>query len=65
MADLVDHGWCLLFAAKYALRTDDTRLWVDRAVDDIDSEDVRAMLVWVFMPHADNDVCPWVAAESK
>ena len=57
--------WCLLLAPQYPLRPDDTRLRVDGAVHDVDAEYMAAVWVRVLVPHADDDVGPWMAADVR
>ena len=56
--------WCLLLAPQYPLRPDDARLRVDGAVNDVDAHDMAAVRIWVLVPHADNDVVPWVSGRA-
>ena len=48
----------LLLAPNYPLRPDDPSLRVDRTFDCIGRLDMRAMWVWVLVPHSDDDVSP-------
>ena len=52
--------WCLLLAPQYPFCPDDARLWVDGAVHDVYAEDMAAVGIGVLVPHADDDMGPWV-----
>jgi hypothetical protein len=58
---LGNHIWQLLLAADDALSTNNARSRVDRTVNDVDSENMRAMRIRVLVPHPDHDVGPRMA----
>jgi hypothetical protein len=62
---LRDDGWRLLPAPDDSLRADDTRLGVDRAVDHVYAQNVRAARIRVFVPHANNHLGPRMAEASS
>lgn len=53
----------LLFTPQYPLSANNACIWVYRAVDDVDGDHMRAVWVGILVPHADDDVVPWVAVE--
>ncbi len=59
---LHDPAWRLLFTPQYPLRSDNPRPWIHRAIQHIDTNNMRAFWVRVFVPHPNNDVRPWVTA---
>lgn len=61
LTDLEDPDRCFLPYAQYPLCTDDTSLRIDRAVKDIDGNDMGALFVWIFTPDAQVDECPGMA----
>ena len=60
---LYDPCRCLLLTPHYPLCADDARRWVDCPVERVDTDDVCAFRVRVFVPHPDNHMRPWVARQ--
>lgn len=54
---------CLLLAPQYPLRANNTSVWVNGAVHDVDGYNMGAVLIGIFVPHPDDDVRPWMTAQ--
>ena len=59
---LDDPFWCLLLAPEYSLCSYNAGFRVYRAVQNVYTEDMRAFWIGVFVPHADDDMGPWVSS---
>ena len=57
---LQDQSGCVLVAGQETLSAEDTSLWVDVALEDIDCYDMGTLLVWVFHPVGSSDLSPGV-----
>jgi len=58
---LDDPRGCFLFAAEDTFRADYSCCWINRAVENIDGNDMSAVWVGIFVPHSNDDVRPWMA----
>ena len=54
--------WCLLLAPQYPLCPNDTGIWVNGAVHDVDGHYMTAVLIRILVPHPNDNVRPGMAA---
>lgn len=50
----------VLFATNHPLRSDYSSRWVDRALQYVNTDNMGAFCIGVFVPHSYNDMRPWV-----